>query len=119
VDLYRLRVGVRGPSCATAAVTRATAIRAGDAAIHWPDGGMIEFLLSFFDFFADRLSLRVRGGFFFDIDSGSIDEAFGLLSGRDVVSTPSGRDRNRRRESVADAEYCACCQTYVAVASTR
>jgi hypothetical protein len=35
-----------------------------------PDGGMIEFLLSFFDFFADRFSLRVRVGFFFELGFG-------------------------------------------------
>jgi hypothetical protein len=31
---------------------------------------MIEFLVSFFDFFADRFSLSVRVGFFFEVDFG-------------------------------------------------
>jgi hypothetical protein len=39
-----------------------------NATVQWLVVGMIEFLVSFFSFFADRFSLRVLVGFFFELD---------------------------------------------------
>jgi hypothetical protein len=59
--------GTGFPSAPSRPVATRSGTRSCNATAQWPVGGMIEFLVSFFSFFADRFSLRVLVGFFFEL----------------------------------------------------